>query len=57
VQQGFIDRFGRDPSRLQLLFLSDADKLIPQSDAGATGQFPPKFSKTCSVVSSVKYIS
>ena len=26
VQQGFIDRFGRDPRRLQLLFLSDADK-------------------------------
>ena len=26
VQQGFIDRFGRDPSRLQLLLLSDADK-------------------------------
>jgi len=26
VQQGFIDRFGRDPRRLQLLFLNDADK-------------------------------
>jgi len=26
VWQGFIDRFGRDPRRLQLLFLSDADK-------------------------------
>ena len=33
VQQGFIDLFERDPRRLQLLFLSDADKscqLIPQ---------------------------
>ena len=26
VQQGFIYRFGRDPRRFQLLFLSDADK-------------------------------
>jgi len=25
-KHGFIDRFGRDPRRLQLLFLSDADK-------------------------------
>ena len=25
-KQGFIDRFGWDPRRLQLLFLSDADK-------------------------------
>jgi len=24
VQQGFIDRFGRDPRRLQLLFLSQS---------------------------------
>ena len=26
VQQGFIDGSGRDPRRLQLLFLIDADK-------------------------------
>jgi len=25
-KQGFIDRFGLDPRRLQHLFLSDADK-------------------------------
>ena len=56
--QGFIDRFGRDPRLLQLLFLSDADTshkscwLMPQL-GGATGQSPPKFLKTCSV----EYIS
>jgi len=42
--QGFVDRFGRDSRRLQLLFLSDADKswlADPAIRGRATGQFPP----------------
>ena len=43
-KQGFIDRFGWDPRRLQLLFLSDVDKLLadPAIKGRATGQFPQK---------------
>jgi len=121
VQQGIIDRFGRDPRRLQLLFLSqgfsngpspplgahvqrpsmgheqkqrpklgiffdkqeatsvesllkrattheglkttvlsDTDMscwLIPQSGGDQTGNSHSKFSKTCSVISSVEHIN
>ena len=46
MQQGFTDRFGRDPRRLQLLFLSDADKscqLIPQLGGEQPGNPPEIF--------------
>jgi len=46
MQQGFTDRFGRDPRRLQLLFISDADKscqLIPQLGGEQPGNPPEIF--------------
>jgi len=47
-KHSFIDRIGRDPRRLQLLFQSDADKSIaePATRGRAIGHFlPPEIFK------------
>jgi len=46
MKQGFVDRFGRNPRRLQLLFLSDAEKSceqIPKPGEGQTGNVSKNF--------------
>jgi len=52
-KQRFIDRFGQDPRRLQLLFLSDAEtscEQILKPGGRQPGNCPHKISKICSVV-------
>jgi len=44
-KQRVVDRFGRDSRRLQILFLSDAEKSceqIPRPGGGQPGNCPPE---------------